>query len=123
MRRGQPITRWEFELKSKEVQAKLTRIDREVTRSKDLITISNNLALAVSKDYSELIKDKQLEVSEFIYKCSELLKQVLHLEEQTSRVNDTVESFRIGLRTIFDRTDRLERQVEDLIWKGHSKRR
>ena len=94
-----------------------------MTRDKDLITISNKLALAISKDYSDVIKDKQLEVSEFVYKCSELSKRVQHLEEQTARVNDTVESFRIGLRTIFDRTDRLERQVADLIKKGYSKRR
>ena len=46
--------------------------------------------MAVSKDYSELIKDKQLEVSKFVYKCSELSKQVKYLEEETARVNDTV---------------------------------
>ena len=93
-----------------------------MTRSKDLINILNNLALAVSKDYSDVIKDKQLELSKFVYKCSELSKRVLYLEEEMARVNNTVESFRIGLRTIFDRTNRLERQVEDLIRKGYSKR-
>lgn len=98
-------------------------MNKEVEQAQDLTKSFTNLALSISQDYSRVVQNKESDISECVYKCSEFSKQVLELQERTEIATDTVETFRIGLRTIFDRTEKLECQVEVLQKRRSSKTR
>ena len=54
-----------------------------------------------------------------VYRCIEVEKRVSELQERTEVATNIIATFRIALQTLFDRMDRLERQVSDLL-KGKS---
>lgn len=75
-----PVERWEVEEKFKGFEESFKRLDKEVVRAQDLTKSVTNLAQSISQDYSRLVHNKELEISECVLKCRDFSKQVSELQ-------------------------------------------
>ena len=92
-RRNRLVTQGELEDNYKHLEDSIKKLEREIFIAKDLIKSMTSLALSISDNYSRVVKEKDFEISQYVYKCYEIDKHVSELQEKTAIATNTVSTF------------------------------